>query len=64
MSTNRRRKRIKLGFAWVMTLGSAAGMVATQLELIGSGEPKVVLQLSWAALLFTGFDGLLISTED
>lgn len=36
------RKRIKLAFAWSMTLGSAAGIVATQLGWIGAGEPEDV----------------------
>lgn len=59
-----RRKRIKLTVAWLMAMGSVAGMVATQVGWIGAGEPKLVLQLSWGALLLTGIDGLLISTED
>lgn len=47
-----------------MALGSAAGMVATQFGWIGEGEPLTVLQLSWGALLLTGIDGLLITSED
>lgn len=60
----RRRKYLKLAVAWTMAVGSAAGMVATQFGLIGDGEPLVVLQLSWGALLLTGIDGLLITSED
>lgn len=60
----RRRKHLKMAVAWTMAIGSAAGMVATQLGLIGDGEPLVVLQLSWGALLLTGIDGLLITSED
>lgn len=60
----RRRRYLKMAVAWTMALGSAAGMVATQLGLIGEGEPLTVLQLSWGALLLTGIDGLLITSED
>lgn len=60
----KRRKRLKMAVAWTMALGSAAGMVVTQLGWIGDGEPLVVLQLSWGALLLTGIDGLLITSED
>lgn len=42
---------------------SAGGLVASQFELIGQAEPKLVLQLSWAALFFTGLDGVLIAHE-
>lgn len=60
----RRRQHLKMAVAWVMALGSAAGMVATQFGWIGEGEPLTVLQLSWGALLLTGIDGLLITSED
>ena len=46
-----------------MVLISAAGMAATQMGLIAESEPRVVLQLSWAALLFAGLDGLLITDK-
>lgn len=64
MTRRRRRKHLKLAVAWAMALGSTAGMAATQLGWIGDGEPLVVLQLSWGALLLTGVDGLLIASED
>lgn len=47
-----------------MTGLSAAGMVASQLGAVGDGEPRLVLQLSWAALLFTGLDGIFVTHED
>ena len=50
--------------AWSMVVCSAAGIVATQLGALGEGEPKLVLQLSWAALLFSGLDAILIAHED
>lgn len=55
---------MKKALAWLMVLTSAAGMIATQFGVIAEGEPRVVLQLSWAALLFSGFDGLLITKDD
>jgi hypothetical protein len=55
---------VKKALAWMMTLGAAAGIGATQMRLIGEGEPLVVLQLSWAALLFAGLDGLLIASKE
>lgn len=60
------RKRIKLTIAGLMVVGSAAG-IATSVwpwRIYADTEPVVVLALSWLALLFTGVDGLLISTED
>lgn len=54
----------KLVSSLLMITGSLVGMTLSQLDLIAQGEPKIVLQLSWAALLFAGFDGLMIATED
>lgn len=55
---------MRRAIAWAMVVISAAGMAATQLGALGAGEPKLVLQLSWAALFFAGLDGLLIATEE
>jgi len=55
---------VKKALAWLMTLGASAGIIATQAGWVGDGEPLLVLQLSWAALLFAGLEGLLIASED
>lgn len=52
---------MKKAIAWAMVLTSSAGMVATQLGAVGTGEPKLVLQLSWLALFFAGLDGILLT---
>jgi hypothetical protein len=60
------RKRLKLAIAGVMVVGSAIGLITSvwPWRIFADQEPVVVLTLSWLALLFTGVDGLLISTED
>lgn len=50
--------------AWAMVILSAAGIAATQLELVGESEPRLVLQLSWGALLFAGLDGIFVVHDD
>lgn len=55
---------IRKTIAWAMLLLSAAGIAATQFGAVGQGEPKLVLQLSWAALFFSGLDGILIAHKD
>jgi hypothetical protein len=47
-----------------MVLISLAGMTATQLGAIGESEPRLVLQLSWAALLFAGLDGVFVTDKE
>lgn len=47
-----------------MAVGSATGIAATQAGWIGQAEPKLVLQLSWAALFFAGLDALMIVDDD
>jgi hypothetical protein len=60
------RKRVKLAIAGVMVVGSVIGLATSvwPWRIFADQEPVVVLTLSWLALLFTGVDGLLISTED
>jgi hypothetical protein len=55
---------VKKVLAWAMVALSAAGIVATQLEFVGKSEPRLVLQLSWMALLFSGLDGIFVTHED
>jgi hypothetical protein len=60
----RRKHRLKQIVAWMMAVGSATGIAATQAGWIGQAEPKLVLQLSWAALFFAGLDALMIVDDD
>lgn len=55
---------MKKAVAWAMVAVSVAGMTASQFELVGQTEPKLVLQLSWAALFFAGIDGALVAHKD
>jgi hypothetical protein len=55
---------VKKALAWGMVAISTAGMIATQTGTVGSGEPRLVLQLSWAALLFSGLDGIFVTHDD
>jgi hypothetical protein len=55
---------VKKVLAWAMVLVSAAGVIATQVELVGKSEPRLVLQLSWLALLFSGLDGIFVTHDD
>ncbi len=47
-----------------MLMGSSAGILATQANWIGVGEPKLVLQLSWFALLFSAVDAIFIEHKE
>lgn len=49
-----------------MMLGSVAGLVTSvwPWHLYATQEPKVVLALSWGALLFSAVDALFIEHED
>jgi hypothetical protein len=57
---------VKKALAWVMLVGSVAGLITSvwPLELFAKSEPKVVLALSWAALLFSSIDALFIEHSD
>lgn len=57
---------MKKVIAWVMLVGSTAGLILSSpwVRLIGKEEPPLVLALSWFALLFAAIDGLLIEHSD
>jgi hypothetical protein len=50
--------------AWSMFCASILGFVSTAVGLIAKGEPKTVTLLSWAALIYEGFNGVQISDEE
>lgn len=49
--------------AGIQTAYGGGGMVLGQLGVVGQGEPKLVLHLSWAALFFTGLVGLIAASD-
>lgn len=62
--TGRTRKRLEWTVASIQTIYGGGGAVLGQLGMIGEGEPKLVLHLSWAALFFTGLVGLIAAAND
>lgn len=48
-----------------MLVGSAAGLVTSvwPLHLFAQSEPRIVLALSWAALLFSAVDAIFIEAD-
>lgn len=60
----RSRKRLEWTVAGIQTAYGGCGLVLGQLGVIGEGEPKLVLHLSWAALFFTGLVGLIAAAGD
>lgn len=55
--------RVRQVVAWVFMVGGVIGSVLSVLGIIGKGEPQLVLQLSWFALIYSGFNGVQIVTD-
>jgi hypothetical protein len=60
----RAKKRLEWTVATIQALYGGCGAVLGQLGVVGKGEPKLVLHLSWAALFFTGLVGLIAAASD
>lgn len=54
---------MKRVLAWGMLVGSLAGSGASLAGWIAKGEPQVVLQLSWFALIFSAVDAIFIEHD-
>lgn len=57
-------KTAKLVLSWSLLVGSLIGTALSATEVIGKEEPKLVLLLSWFALVFAALDGVLIAQKD
>lgn len=47
-----------------MLIAAVIGDALSWFEVIGKGEPKLVLHLSWFALIFSALDAVLIEGKD
>ena len=45
--------------SWCFMFGGLLGMALTRLQLIGESEPEYVLQLSWFAVVATGYGNII-----
>jgi hypothetical protein len=50
--------RIQLALAWIMLVGSVAGLIASLAGVVGQDEPRLVLALSWIALIYAAFTAI------
>lgn len=48
-----------LVISWAFLVLGLAGMILSQLRLVGEGEPLFVLQLSWLAITATGYGNIV-----
>jgi len=55
---------LKRYLAWALLVASVIGDVLSWMEIVGKGEPKLVLHLSWFALIFSSLDAVLIEEKD
>lgn len=55
---------VKLGIAWVFLVGGTIGFLLSLFRVIGDSEPLLVLLLSWAALVYEGFNAVCINDSE
>lgn len=58
------KDKIKLGIAWTFLVGGIIGFVLSALRIIAKEEPLIVLLLSWSALIYEGFNGVMIAGDN
>jgi hypothetical protein len=56
-------KRFRKVIAWTFLIGGLAGFTLSAFQVIAKDEPLIVLLLSWAALVYEGFNSVVL-TED
>jgi hypothetical protein len=49
--------------AWVFLVGGLLGFALSLFQVIGKDEPLLVLLLSWAALVYEGFNAVAIQDD-
>ena len=55
---------MKKVIAWVFLVGGIIGFALSAMRLIAPEEPLIVLLLSWAALIYEGFNAIGIHKKD
>jgi hypothetical protein len=58
------KKVIQKTIAWFFLIGGLAGFMLSLFDVIAKDEPLFVLLLSWTALIYEGFNSVLITSED
>lgn len=56
-------KRVQQGIAWLFLVGGIIGFTLSALDIIAKNEPKLVLLLSWSALIYEGFNSVLLTAQ-
>lgn len=52
---------VKVVIAWVFLVGGLIGFTLSALRLIAESEPLLVLLLSWGALIYEGFNSVILT---
>ena len=56
--------QVRLVIAWLALSVGCVGFVLSAMRVIGKEEPLMVLLLSWAALVYEGFNATGIESKD
>jgi hypothetical protein len=49
--------------AWLLLIGGLVGFGLSAIDLLAPNEPKLVLLLSWGALIYEGYNGVQIAED-
>lgn len=55
--------RAKVIIAWVFLVGGLIGFTLSAFRLIAKNEPLIVLLLSWGALVYEGFNSVVLTHD-
>lgn len=54
-------RKAQRGLAWIFLVGGLTGFLLSMFEIIAKEEPKLVLLLSWTALIYEGFNSVILT---
>lgn len=55
--------RLRIAVGWIILGAAIVGAILSALGVVGKHEPQLVLQLSWFALIYEGFNAVQISND-
>jgi hypothetical protein len=56
-------KTLRVVIAWVFLIGGLIGFTLSAFQVIAKDEPLIVLLLSWAALIYEGFNAVVLTSD-
>lgn len=54
-------KKFQKTIAWVFLIGGLTGFLLSLFDIIAKDEPLFVLLLSWTALIYEGFNSVILT---